>query len=77
VEVNPRASANPMRTPTWSAVVAIATSKLPTTSKPRGIGAVSNSGWAPLIRSTITLSPENIVFSGINRPIVPIATKDS
>jgi len=41
------------------------------------IGAVSSSGCAPLMRSTITLSPENIVFRGISSPTVPIATKDS
>ena len=36
-----------------------------------------SSRWAPLTRSTITPRPENIVFNGISRPTVPIATNDS
>ena len=73
----PRATATAIKTPTWSAVIASATTRLPSTSRPREIGAVSSSRCAPLTRSTITLSPENIVFSGISSPTVPIATKDS
>ena len=34
------------------------------------MGAASSSRWAPLSRSTMTPMPENIVFSGISRPIV-------
>ena len=62
---------------TWSAVTASATTRLPSTSSGRGIGAASSSRWAPLSRSTITPSPANIVFSGISRPTVPIATNAS
>jgi hypothetical protein len=41
------------------------------------IGAARSSRCAPLSRSTITLSPENIVLSGISSPSVPTATNDS
>jgi len=43
----------------------------------REIGALSSSRCAPVSRSTSTPIPANIVFSGINSPIVPVATYDS
>ena len=70
----PRARATPIRTPIWSAVTPNATIRFPSTSSGRGTGAASSSRWAPDSRSTSTLSPANIVFSGISRPIVPVAT---
>ena len=70
----PRSSANPISVTTCSAVTAIATSRFAITSSDLGTGAASSSRCAPLSRSTIALSPENIVFSGISRPTVPIAT---
>ena len=73
----PRATAKPISARTWKAVTARATRRLPSTSSGRGIGAARSSRCAPDSRSTITLSPENIVLSGIRRPIVPVATKDS
>src|SRR5919204_2981097 len=73
----PRATANPIRTAIWSAVIANATTRLPSTRSGLGIGAARSSRWAPLSRSTITLRPEKRVLSGIRRPIVPVATNDS
>src|SRR5947199_2636521 len=66
-----------MSTPTWRAVIANATARFPSTSNPRGIGAARSSRWAPLSRSTITPRPATIVFSGISRPTVPVATNAS
>ncbi|HEX6699314.1 MAG TPA: hypothetical protein VF101_01135 [Gaiellaceae bacterium] len=73
----PRATATAISASTWSAVTANATTMFPKTSSERGTGAARSSRRAPLSRSTITPSPANIVFSGISRPTVPVATKDS
>src|SRR6478752_7305106 len=70
----PRARATPIRTPIWSAVTPNATIRFPSTSSGRGTGAASSSRCAPDSRSTSTLRPANIVFSGISRPMVPVAT---
>ncbi len=73
----PRATATMISVTIWKAVTATATERLPSTRKGLGTGAASSSRWAPFSRSTITARPENIVFSGISRPTVPTATKDS
>jgi hypothetical protein len=39
------------------------------------MGAARSSRRAPLSRSTMTPIPENMVFSGMSRPMVAMATK--
>jgi hypothetical protein len=41
---------------------------LPSTSSERGMGAASSSRWAPLSRSTRTLSPTNVVAQRDEQP---------
>ena len=62
---NPRAILLPLATR--------AASRLARTRNGRGIGAASRSGWAPLLRSTITPSPACMALSGTTRPAVPMA----
>ena len=73
----PRAAAAAISTAICKPVIADATIRFPSTSSGRGTGAASSSRCAPCSRSTITLSPENIMLSGISSPTVPIATNAS
>ena len=71
----PRSAAAAMTTTTCSVHRPRTTSRLPSTSSGRGMGAASSSRCAPLSRSTSTLSPAKTVASGTSRPTVPMATK--
>ena len=70
----PRSAAAAITAPICSAHSARTTTRLPAISRGRRTGAASSSRWAPLSRSTITLSPANVVASGTSSPTVPTAT---
>src|SRR3954447_14872317 len=72
--VAPRTTATATSTPTCSAARPSTTTAFATTSSARGIGAARSSRWAPLSRSTITLSPANTAVNGTSSPTVPTDT---
>src|SRR5437763_3614135 len=70
----PRSAATPTSAATWREARLSATNRLPATRSPRGIGAASSSRWAPLWRSTNTLSPAKTAVNGTSSPTVPTDT---
>ena len=71
----PRSQPATTRAATWSRLTAMATARLPSTIRLRGMGAASSSLRAPLARSTMTPIPAKVQVSGMSSPTVPTMTK--